>query len=418
MATIRSFSSMLNEYLSYDLLKEEMIKRDWLLQNLEKDMGWKGGTLPVPFQGAGASSVSFGSLTAAADIAENVYVRGQITSQPEVWGSILFNQRDLMEHDGKVNEKSFLKLLPNALDDFLNYMKQVVSLSFLNGSAFASATVDGTAGGALVVDRIERFTLNQKVQVDDDDSAPVTGYVRTIDLNTDTVTLFDARTGGAAVDLSAYTVAQNAKVYFDNAQLNALTSLKSSLLSAANGGSAALYGQTKTAFPYLQAIQVDGSAVTAANILNKIFDGYTTVKNKGKGMPNQILMSYKNLGSVMKLLESGSSEFDAKGGFHIKQGSTDVNVYGWTSISVFGVQGNLQVVGIQEIDDDYIIYMDKRAAKIHSNGFFKKRINPDGDSWFEVRNTTGYQYITDVCFFGDLVLSRPSYCGIMHTVSY
>ncbi len=120
----------------------------------------------------------------------------------------------------------------------------------------------------------------------------------------------------------------------------------------------------------------------------------------------------------MKLLENGSSAFDAKGGFHIDQKSTKVGVYGWTEISVFGVQGQLTIVGIQEIDDDYIIYMDPRAAKIHSNGWFKKRISPDGDSFFEIRNTTGYQYLVDMAFFGDLVLNRPSYCGIMHTISY
>ena len=43
MATTRTFQSMLNEYLTYDLLKEELIKRDWLLSNIQKDEGF--GTL-------------------------------------------------------------------------------------------------------------------------------------------------------------------------------------------------------------------------------------------------------------------------------------------------------------------------------------------------------------------------------------
>jgi hypothetical protein len=39
MATLRSFDSMLNEYLPYDLLREELVKRDYLLTKIEKDNG-------------------------------------------------------------------------------------------------------------------------------------------------------------------------------------------------------------------------------------------------------------------------------------------------------------------------------------------------------------------------------------------
>jgi hypothetical protein len=82
----RSFSTMLNEYLTYDLLKEEMVKRDYVLTKIEKDNGWKGGQLIVPFKAAGASSIAFGSLTASNDVAEDQYVRGTVASQKEVWG--------------------------------------------------------------------------------------------------------------------------------------------------------------------------------------------------------------------------------------------------------------------------------------------------------------------------------------------
>lgn len=95
MSTNRSFQSMLNQYLPNDLLKEEMIKRDWLLQNVEMDNSWKTGDLIVPFKGQQASSVAFGSLTASTDIAEDAFVRGVISSSavPEVWGTMIFNHR-------------------------------------------------------------------------------------------------------------------------------------------------------------------------------------------------------------------------------------------------------------------------------------------------------------------------------------
>jgi hypothetical protein len=133
MGTTRSFSTMLNEYLPNELLKEELIKRDYVLSVVEKDDNWKGGNLIVPFKGAGASSIASGSLTGSTDIAEDAYVRGSLTSQPEIWGTMIFNQRDLMEHD-KISEQNFLKILPDAVEDFMDYMKNVTSVALLNGA--------------------------------------------------------------------------------------------------------------------------------------------------------------------------------------------------------------------------------------------------------------------------------------------
>jgi hypothetical protein len=402
---------MLNDNLNYDLLKEEIQKRVYVLNRAEKDNDWKGGTLPVPFKGAQASSLAFGGLSSSTDIAENVFVRGEITSQPELWGSMIFNHRDFISHDGKVNEQSFLKLLPEIVEDFMDYMKNAVSITMLCGSHFATLTADGDASGNITVDRPDRFEVGQKVTVDDGNSSPQDGYVRTINMETSVVTLYDARSGGAVVNLSGYTVAQAAKVYYDGADDGAFTSLKSSLLSSANGGSSTLYGQTKTAYKYLQAIQVSGASITAANIVSKIFDAYTTVlKLSQGGTSKEAVMSWKHLGSVLKVLEA------QKGPYHIVQDSMKVTVYGWTEITIMGVAGPLKLVGINEMDDDVIFIMDWSAVKIHSNGYFRKRVGPDGRSYFEVRGTSGYSYIQDVCFFGDLVLNRPSRCGIIYGI--
>lgn len=415
-STARTFSAMLNEYLPNDLLKEELIKRDWILQNVEKDNTWQGGNLVVPFKAAGASSVLFGNLTGSTDIAEDNMVRGGVSTQPECWGSLIFQHRDIMEH-GKLSEQNLLKLLPDSIDDFLNYMKQVVSLSFLNGPSFCAVT-DSTnnATGIMVVDHPERCVIGQKCSLIDNDTSAVDVYITAIDMNASTVTLSATR-GGAAYNASSFTAAQSALLNFSGSAAAGLTSLKASLLpstvtSGGVTGSSTLYGQTKTSYPYLQSIAVSGSSVTAANILDKIFDTFTTVKNRGKGMPNKVVMSFKHLGSVMKLLEN------QKGVFHIDQKGTRVNVYGWTEIDIFGVQGTLTVIGIQEINDDCIMFLDLRALKIYSNGFFKKRVSPDGIEYFEVRNANGYAYIVDTCFFGDLILLRPSYCGILYSISY
>jgi hypothetical protein len=412
MGTTRTFSAMLNEYLPNELLKEEFVKRDYLLNKVEKDDNWLGGTLIVPFKAAGASSVSFGSLSASTDIGEDNYVRGQVSGHKEVWGSMIFNHRDLMEHD-QISEQNFLKILPGAVEDFMDYMKNVVSVNLLNGASFAKLTATGTALGVITVDRPDRFMIGQKVYVDDDDSVPAVGYVRTIDMNTLQVTLYDARSGGAVVDLSGYSVAQNAKCYNDGQQANGFSSLRDALLSATNGGSSTLYGQTKTAYPYLQAINVDGSSITATNIMQKIFDSLVTIRQLGRGNPSDVVMSYKNFGSCLKVIEN------SKGAFNVVPGSFRASQYGWTEVEIGSVaKGALKLVAVQEADNDVIMFIDWRALKFHSNGFFKKRISPDGIEYFEVRNTTGYQYIVDICLFGDLVVIRPSYCGILFGISY
>lgn len=411
MSTNRTFQTMLNEYLPNELLKEEMIKRDYLLTNIDKDESWLGGNLVVPFKAAGASSVSAGQLSASNDIAEDKYVRGGVSVQPEIWGSMVFNHRDLMEH-GAVSEENLLKILPDTVDDFLTYMKFVVSVNLMNGAQFDKLTAaSSSSNGVITVAHPERFSINQKVQVDS--ATVVTGYVTSIDMNALTVTLVTTRGGSTNVDFSAVNKASGTLVYNDGFATNGLSSLRNALLSSANGGSSALYGQTKTAYPYLQAINVSGASINAANIMEKLFDALTTIRTYGKGAPTDIVMSYRNFGSCIKVIEN------SKGAFNVTPGSQKATQYGWMELTVGSVaKGSLKIVGVQEMDEDVIYFLDWRALKFYSNGFFRKRKSPDGIEYFEVRAQTGYQYIVDICLFGDLIVLRPSYCGILYSISY
>lgn len=417
MGTTRSFSAMLNEYLPNNLFQEEIMKRDWLLNNVEKDNDWKGGKYIVAFEGAKASSVKFGSLTDSTDVSEYDYQRGSVDDYKEVWGTLKFNHRDLMEHDGKVNEKSFLKILPGQVEDFMQTMKEAVSINMLNGASFATVTEEASsASGIFTVDRIDRFQLGQKVVIDDGDSSQGAYYVIGVNLNTSKVTLSATR-GGAAANVSAYTIAQGAKFYHDGVLVtgtatNNFTSLRLSLLSLANNGSTTLYGKTKTAYPYLQAINVSGASVTATNILDKIFDAYAEVRKKARGNANKVLMSFTHLASIMKLIEG------QKGAFKTTATSTKASLYGWSEVEITTVKGNLTLVAIQELDDDVIMLLDMSALKFASNGFFQKRKAPDGKEYFEVRDTTGYSYLLDICLFGELILLAPSKCAIIYSISY
>lgn len=424
MATTRSFSSMLNDYLPNSLLEQEMIQRDWLLSNVEKDNGWQGASSTsgeaayiVPFVGASASSVEFGQLAGSTDISEDAFVRGRVSTQKEVWGSMLFNHRDLMEHGKNITEKTFLKVLPDRVEAFMQYMKEAVSVNLLDGPQFATVTADtDLANGVVEVDKIDRFYLGQKVSLDDDNSSPTSYYVIAIDVNAGankngTVTLSATR-GGAAANISAYTAAQNSKFYHPGSQSAGFQSLTDALLSAANGGGSSLHGVTKLSYPYLQAVNILGSDITAANILDKIFDGYNKVRMKARGNANTILMSFKHLGSVMKLLET------QKGGYKVTPTTQKASQYGWTEIEITSVKGALKIVGIQEMPDSRIVFLDPKALVFASNGMFQKRKSPEGNEFFEVRATTGYSYIVDICLFGELIVKAPGNCGIIYSISY
>lgn len=413
MSTTRNFNAMLNDYLPPELLKEELVKRNYLLQQVEKNDDWYGGSRIVPFKAAQASSVSFGSLTAASSIVQSQFVRGT-ASQKEVWGSLIFDSRDLFETaPGKVPEDTFLKVLPDELDDFMLFYKEQVSINLLNGSYVAKITDStGLTVGNMIVDKIDRFELGQQLLIQDDDTTGISAFVRAIDINTSTVTLMTASTLTAGSNLSSFTAAQNAKLYLPGASTAAFTNLRGALLSSANGGDSTIHGQTKTAYKYLQAVNVSGADINASNILDKILDAYNSVRQKARGNADTVLMSYKHLGSCMKAIEV------QKGGYKTSAMSTKASLYGWTEIEIVSVKGNLKLVGVQEMADDVIFFIDWKSMSFDSNRFIQKETSPEGLQYMRVRNTTGYQYIIDLKLFGDLIVSKPGNNGALYSISY
>jgi hypothetical protein len=184
-------------------------------------------------------------------------------------------------------------------------------------------------------------------------------------------------------------------------------------LSAANGGDTNVHGVPKTAWPFLQATNIAGSSITASNILDKIFDAYVSVQSKAKGQANTVLMSYKHLGSILKLVEA------AKGPFNVIPGSQKVSEYGYFEIMIGNMaKGMLKIVAVQEMLDSEIFFLDMKSMVFRSKGFFRKRKGPDGREFFEVRNTTGYQYIVDTCLFGELEVSKPGHNAVIYGISY
>jgi hypothetical protein len=334
-----------------------------------------------------------------------------------------FEHGDLIDHDGKVNEKSFLKVLPTQVEEFGDHFKEQMSKMLLSGSvAFKAVDVTQANLGIIVVDRVERVVLDQKFELDQG-ATQVAVYAIAIDLNTNEVTFSTApRTGPQpASDLTALAVAPivGTEFFYDGVleagvETNGFSHLKGMLLSLTNGGSLNLYGQSKTAYPYLQAINIDGTGLDATNIKSKLFEAYNEVRKKARGNANTILMSFKWLGALMSQIETTANY---SGNFQVSAGGQKASLYGWTEITITSVKGTLKVVGIQEMDDDVIMLLDMSALKYYSNGeLIRKRIAPDGKQYYEKRETSGYYYVVDMCALGELILLAPTKCGIIHSI--
>lgn len=412
--TTANFNELLKRYMPYTLLMEEIVKRDYFIQKVDKDMNWKGGLMDVPFKGAKASSYKFGGLVAEAAITQVKYAIGEVNGYKELWGAMVFEDHDLQRHGDLA--QSFIKIIPSQIEEFVDGMKEKVSGALLNGAHFASVTVAGTALGVVGVDRPERFEIGMYVELGTLGTAAFsTGWISNIDMDNSTVIVVDGITdvdaGTNVVDFPAEATPNTTshKFYIDGAITTgqSFTSLSSQLLSLANGGSTTLFGVTKLKYPFMQAANFDGSAISSTNLLAKVFDFYNETRRIGKGAPTEIIMSYKHLATAMALLET-SREYMAK--------DSKASVYGWTEIEVVGVKGKLTFVAINELDDDKMFILDWRGIKLHSNGMFERRRSPNGNEYYETRATTGFKYIVDIRFFGELIVSRPSYQGIIHSI--
>ncbi len=414
------FNAMLNDHLHYGLLKEELKEKNYLWKTLEHDDDVAGDII-VPFESARASSVKAGGgPSAVADISKHAYVRGSValTALPKIWGSLLFNYDDIMNHEGRVKAKSFLgTFLPSQIEDFTTYFAEQINHMALNKATKDVAVSVGTVGGTIEVNRPERFEIGEKLILDPA-GANLTGYVRAIDMNTTsstgTLTVYDARSGGAVVDLSG--VAANELIYKDGFQTgaNQITSIRDALLTAGNGGDTNIYGVAKTGSKFTQAINIQGNDITANNLLGKLFDGLTTFKRKSKVGAMEIWMSYKHLGSVMKVLEQD------KGAYKAVPGSTKSSEYGFTEITIFGPKtGEVKIVAMQELDDDVIFGVDPKSMKFHSVKGVNKVKSPDGNYYFVNRDTSnGYDFVVDMCYRGELIISKPHRNCIWHSISY
>jgi hypothetical protein len=121
-------------------------------------------------------------------------------------------------------------------------------------------------------------------------------------------------------------------------------------------------------------------------------------------------MSFKHLGTIMKLIEQDKSPFK------VSVGSTSVSKYGWTEINIVGVRGGFNLIGIPDMDDDVIMFLDMTSFTFRSNGFIQKKKSPEGLEYYRIRGTDGFKLITDACLFGDMEFTQVAKNAIIHSI--
>jgi hypothetical protein len=83
-----------------------------------------------------------------------------------------------------------------------------------------------------------------------------------------------------------------------------------------------------------------------------------------------------------------------------------------------GPGDSLRLTALREMDNDIAPVVDWSSFRLAGMRFFEPVKTPkDGDVVFEVRETTGYKYIMDIAFYGNLIFYHPSYNGIGHGIS-
>ena len=411
----QTFSSFLKVYRPVNILMDEVKKRDYLFRTIKKDQKWKGGAYKIPLNTNKASSIKFGALTATSAIHEAGTTMGTESSYIEIYQSLKFNHLDLDLGDNY--EGSYIKVLKDTIEPAAILYKELISNTILNGSRIDVLLTDGQAGGTCTVANPERFEIGQLVILRNSDPAAGAFYVTAIDMNAGTLT-FSATRGGSAANISAYTTAKSSAIYFDNtvntstgAFQNSVNDLRSTILSAAAGGGSTIHGLTKASYKQLQAHNKSLSASTAESLCEDIFKMVIETQKKGRGMANEVLVSYDNYAHIVASIETNRRFTVADSSFG----------YGFQSMSIRGIGGVLKITALREMDNDIVFAIDWNAMKLAGYKWFvNETMEKTGSPFFVERERSagvGYEYIQDIKFYGNVVYYFLSYLAAGHSIS-
>ena len=440
----RSWQSQINDKLTGPMVLNKL-KRNLWINKLMEEKDWVGtGELDgggsavrnskiISFLGSETSSVKIGAFQDPASIQITDPIRGFVESYVDMTGSMKVRQKDIKQHRGKGLVTSLLGKFDKQTDYAMNGFKQQIEDGILSGSVISKVTsIADVASGLLTLAHPEKIGIGMNVQLAGTDATTKGTEVFAISVNKNTGKVgFSLTLGGSAANLTNYvastaaltTICVDGSVNTSGAVAYGFDSLDSILLSSTNGGDASYLGQTKTAYPFLQAYNKDGSDMTSSDFLPLLFqynssDISLKTRHPEGTKPKDYFLSPLNCAIAMN-----NSEI-YKGAFY-RNDKAEANPYGWTSI-VLGSQysgGDIRLNRVENLSDSTIPVLNMDTFSICSDGgieFIDDPNNPGNSKyWYVSRATTAaaYTHILDYILSAQFVCGNPESNAIIHSVS-
>lgn len=412
MALRADLNGLLREYAPDNVAIAEMNRLNYYWSKIKKDKKWvPGAVYPVHFETGEHSTFTMGGLPAVADINGATYAKANIANPATLIGSLKIHENDLQRH-GNLKD-SFLAFWPEKLKQFMKRMEERVSVLMLGDGSICTATADGTALGVMKLDRPHLLTIGEKVEIKDSNSVAVPAFVRTINLNTKEATFFNAHTGGAVVDLSAYAVANGAKVFITgtNASAEKFNTLKDFIFPLAAGGSDTIHGLNKVAGgPILQSLYVDGSSFnTGKKLLEGLYSFYYEYDFLGRSEENEITVDYNMFQWISLYLQKAKY-------FTLKETTAGI---GYKGLVLQGPNGDMKIKALRDLAGGIAPVIDFSAVEVAGQTMFKTKHKPNGDLFHTERvagPNGGYVHIVDVELNAQHICKAPSKLAGVHSI--
>ncbi len=406
--TLQVYNNLLKKHQPWQAMEDKVKRSDFFLKKVKVKKDFVEDEMTIPFITAGHTNVRAGKLTPVGEVTRGAGAQGVLKDEDllELWGTISVHEKDIRKH--KSAEASFKALFPQKLNGLMETMKEQVSVMFLQDGSICSVKAFSTDGtnGAVVVDRPERLSVRQRLDINDGSAATISGFIRTIDMEKNTVTFYSAEEGGSVVNLSAL-APTTAKIYVYDHEESQSESLKSMLLPLSQGGSENLHGVEKLSSPILQAHYEDASSWTSTSILKNIFDFSRKVKQKGKVQKSSIVVPYFVFNDLV--LKANESK-------RYSVGDTEAGI-GFDKVTITGAGGSMEIIGVFDLTDTGYI-MDWENLFLCSPEMFTTNRELGAEPWERVRTEDGHVYLLDVCFRGGLAIRKASGFGIIDNLNY
>lgn len=441
----RSWQAAVNDKIDGPMILNKL-KRNLWIKKLMEEKGWigtgeldGGGSLPrnskvIAFLGSETHATKIGAFQDPDKIQIADPIRGLVESFVDMTGSMRVRQNDIKAHQGKGLVTSLLGKFDKQTDHAMSGFNLAIEDGILNGSVISTvSSIASCASGLLTLDSVEKIGIGMGVQLGGSDATSKGGefFVTAVNKNTG-VCEFSATLGGGAANLTNYVASTAALTYVCvNGSVSTSTglvaygfdSLQSILLSAANGGGSTYLGKTKTAYPFLQAMNKDGSEMTASDMLPRLFEYYhkdiaLKTRHPEGVKPSDVMLSPLNYAIALISLEQ------YKGAFY-RNTDAKANPYGWESITLGSKTsgGELRLNRVENLGNTIIpiVNMDTFAlTSMNGIEFIEDPNNAGNDKyWYVVRATTAaaYTWVLDFVLSAQFVCGNPESNAIIHSVS-